>query len=555
MTIALRSLMAVTGLSRMTIALLAAAALLLPGTVTASSADASVLRTSGMEGGDFSSFDDISVTAGTLQVSTQRAANGKYSARATYNGTGSNGYARGQYKVDWRSGTDVWYSMSVFLPTGFTSSQRGAVDLIRWDNWSIAPDNADHGGLAVSSRGQLVLIKEQLKTQPYTVLLGPYTMPEGRWVLLEVRQRFASTNGQAVNEVWMDGNRLGSNTTANSYGRQITRLRAGIVSIDSGSQTQPLELWFDDASISTARSGTATMVPEPEPTPEAEPTPEPVRDPEPTVDPEPTPDPEPQPDPEATAEAAPSTDPEPTADNKPSRGRKDTKRKSFFLSTSLRGGDADLAFSYGRDDDQVLVGDWDGNGTDTLGVRRGATYYLSNTFEGGNADIAFVYGRTNDEVFVGDWDGDGEDTPAVRRGRTFHVTNRVHGAEAETVFDYGRPDDIILVGDWDGDGKDTLGVRRGATYYLNNRLRGGNADATFTYGRSGDLVYVGDWDGDGKDTLGVRRRSTYYLNNTLRGGNADVAFTYGRTDDVTLVGDWDGDGDHTLGVRRRSTSY
>jgi hypothetical protein len=539
MTIALRSLMAFTGLSRRTLALLAAAALVLSGTVTPHSADASVLRTSSMESGDFSSFDNTSVTAGTLQISTQRAANGKRSAHATYNGSGSNGYARGQYAVDWRSGTDIWYSMSVFLPAGFTSSQRGAVDLIRWDNWSIAPNNADHGGLAVSSRGQLVLIKEQLKTQPYTVLLGPYTMPEGRWVHLEVRQRFASSNGQAVNEVWMDGKRLGSNTTANSYGRQITRLRAGIVSIDSGSQTQPLELWFDDTSISTARSDSANTIREAEPAPEAAP----------TAAPEPTPEAAPTAAPEPTPEAAPTAAPEPNHDER------DTQRQSFLLNNSLRGGDADLAFSFGRDDDQVVVGDWDGNGTDTIGVRRGATYHLSNTFEGGNADIAFTYGRTNDGVFVGDWDGDGKDTLAVRRGRTFFVTNRAHGGDVEAIFDYGRPGDVILVGDWDGDGRDTFGVRRGSTYYLHNTLRGGRADTTFTYGRARDVVYVGDWDGDGKDTLGVRRGSTYYLNNTLRGGNADVVFTYGRKNDTTLVGDWDGDGKDTLGVRRPTKSY
>ncbi len=207
-----------------------------------------------MESG-FGGFSGTSVTSGTLTVSTERAASGTRSALATYDGSGSNGYARGQTNVSWRSGDEVWYSMAVYLPTGFKAAQRGAVDLIRWDNWSTAPSNADHGGLAVSSRGQLVLIKEQLGSQPYTVLLGPYTMPEGRWVHLEVRQRFSSSNGSAVNEVWMDGDRLGSNTTANSYGRTITRLRAGLVSIDSGSQTQPLRLWFDDVVIDSRRVG------------------------------------------------------------------------------------------------------------------------------------------------------------------------------------------------------------------------------------------------------------------------------------------------------------
>ncbi|HLV04241.1 MAG TPA: hypothetical protein VKY79_06675, partial [Actinomycetaceae bacterium] len=39
---------------------------------------------------------------------------------------------------------------------------------------------------------------------------------------------------------------------------------------------------------------------------------------------------------------------------------------------SLRGGQADHVVTFGRLGDEVLVGDWDGNGTDTLGVRRPA---------------------------------------------------------------------------------------------------------------------------------------------------------------------------------------
>jgi hypothetical protein len=34
---------------------------------------------------------------------------------------------------------------------------------------------------------------------------------------------------------------------------------------------------------------------------------------------------------------------------------------------------------------------------------------------GGNADIELTYGRAGDTVLVGDWDGDGSDTLGVRR--------------------------------------------------------------------------------------------------------------------------------------------
>ncbi|WP_159791824.1 hypothetical protein [Puerhibacterium puerhi] len=180
----------------------------------------------------------------------------------------------------------------------------------------------------------------------------------------------------------------------------------------------------------------------------------------------------------------------------------------------------------------------------------GKWYYLSNGTKGGPADVTFAYGRSDDVTLIGDWDGDGKDTLAVRRGATYYLTNQATGGAASTVFTYGKPGDTVLVGDWNGDRKDTLAVRRAATYYLTNGTRGGKADTVFTYGKPGDTVLVGDWNGDRKDTLAVRRAATYYLTNGTRGGKADTVFTYGKPGDTVLVGDWNGDRKDTLGVRR-----
>ena len=50
-------------------------------------------------------------------------------------------------------------------------------------------------------------------------------------------------------------------------------------------------------------------------------------------------------------------------------------------------GVADVTFNYGNPGDTILVGDWDGDGKDTLGVRRDITYYLRNSVTTGVADI------------------------------------------------------------------------------------------------------------------------------------------------------------------------
>src|SRR5690606_38754836 len=76
--------------------------------------------------------------------------------------------------------------------------------------------------------------------------------------------------------------------------------------------------------------------------------------------------------------------------------------------------------------------------------KRTAEFHLSNSWRAGT-DVYFMYGRMTDEVLIGDWDGDGRDTIAVRRGDEFHVTNAQKGGNPDVVFRYGRAGDVILV--------------------------------------------------------------------------------------------------------------
>lgn len=222
----------------------------------------------------------------------------------------------------------------------------------------------------------------------------------------------------------------------------------------------------------------------------------------------------------------------------------------YYVSNSLKGGAADFSFGYGRAGDEAYAGDWNGDGKDSLTLRRGNMFYTKYSLTGGNADCAFSYGKSEDLVLPGDWDVDGKDTFAVRRGSTYYIKNSLEGGIADKSFIYGRSEDQTYVGDWNGDGHDTFVVRRGNVFYFKNSLTGGNADTVITYGRDDDQVYVGDWDSDGKDSLAVRRGSTFYVKNTIASGVADEAFSYGKTSDTVFVGDWDGDGKDTFMVRR-----
>ncbi len=43
-----------------------------------------------------------------------------------------------------------------------------------------------------------------------------------------------------------------------------------------------------------------------------------------------------------------------------------------------------------------MVGDWDADGDDTVGVKAGSTWLLNNANDSGGADVTFDFGGAND---------------------------------------------------------------------------------------------------------------------------------------------------------------
>jgi hypothetical protein len=227
-----------------------------------------------------------------LTESSTNVFSGNYSARATYDGSGENGYTRGIWNVNWQDGEDVWFGAAYYLPTGFHANIQGQVDLMRWDNWSTNPNDTDWGGVSIYGSDHRARLLRFGAGRPNDTLVGPFDLPEGRWFTLEVHQRRSATSGSALSEVYVDGKLIGSSTAANTYGRAATRVRYGIVAIAAGSQKKPLELSFDSASAgTTSHFGTGTQ-PAPEPAPEPAPAPEPTPEPTPAPAPEASPEPE-----------------------------------------------------------------------------------------------------------------------------------------------------------------------------------------------------------------------------------------------------------------------
>ncbi len=142
---------------------------------------------------------------------------------------------------------------------------------------------------------------------------------------------------------------------------------------------------------------------------------------------------------------------------------------ALYLKNTNRTGFADVQINYGLGGDYPVTGDWDGNGTATIGVYRNGSFYLRNFNTIGFANIVFPFGAAGDQPIAGDWNGDGVDTIGVYRSSsgTFFLRNSNTAGPADMIFSLGIPGDVGIAGDWTGKGFDTTGVFRpsnGALY-------------------------------------------------------------------------------------------
>ncbi len=214
----------------------------------------------------------------------------------------------------------------------------------------------------------------------------------------------------------------------------------------------------------------------------------------------------------------------------------------IFLKNSNTTGIADVALNYGNPGDYPVVGDWDGNGTVTIGIYRDGNFYLRNSNTIGFADTIFPFGLAGDQPVAGDWDGDGTDTIGVYRNGTFYLRDSNSSGNADLSFGLGNPGDVGITGDWNNDGKDTTGVFRpgNGIIFLKDQNTTGIADVALNYGLPGDKPVIGDWNNDGTDTIGVYRDGTFFLRNSNTNGFAELVFDLGNPGDLPIAGNWDG---------------
>jgi hypothetical protein len=228
---------------------------------------------------------------------------------------------------------------------------------------------------------------------------------------------------------------------------------------------------------------------------------------------------------------------------------------TFYLRLHNSTGSADITVAFGPGAKPYpIVGDWLGQGFDTVGVYDQSNGLFSLCTANATVICAtsdpvktLVLGNANDMPLSGRWllstpnFGVGVFRPS--NGLIYLKNNLITGFADETMV-LGLPGDVGLAGDWTGKAFDSPGVFRpsNSSFYLTNQVCNCNvfADINFAYGIGSDAPVIGDWTGLGRDGAGLFRLSNgyTYLKNALTTGFADVAFIYGIAGDVPVAGHW-----------------
>ncbi|MCP4248690.1 MAG: VCBS repeat-containing protein, partial [bacterium] len=178
----------------------------------------------------------------------------------------------------------------------------------------------------------------------------------------------------------------------------------------------------------------------------------------------------------------------------------------LYLRQQNNFGTADISIFFGIPEDLPVCGDWNGDGTDTIGIYRpsNATFYLRYSNTTGFADQQFTFGSGFGSPFAGDFNGDGKDTVGLWRAATgrYELSNGNSSTVGPSGYQ-GAAGDTVVVADFDRDGRDTLGFYRSSNghLYLNSIGEAGGAPLEYDVGSGQGHPVAGDTGGTSPDPV------------------------------------------------------
>jgi hypothetical protein len=218
---------------------------------------------------------------------------------------------------------------------------------------------------------------------------------------------------------------------------------------------------------------------------------------------------------------------------------------------------------------QTIVGDWDGDGYDDIGLFRplSGTFVL---FVNGNVfkTITMLDGKAGGVPLVGNWNGlPGDEVGLFRPFAGKFVLDFDGDGVSNDLDDHvgtmldGKPFGKPLVGNWDGLGGEEVGLYRPGTGVFTLDFDGdlasmdaGDTVITRIAGRTGGQPLVGDWDGDGDTDVGLffSLSGQWLLDTNASAQSAEITITNldGAPGGQAVVGDFNGDGVTDCGIFR-----
>lgn len=213
-----------------------------------------------------------------------------------------------------------------------------------------------------------------------------------------------------------------------------------------------------------------------------------------------------------------------------------------------------------------VVGDWSGSGDSKLGIFYNGFWFLdyngNRLFDNTNltgplGDRFYYFGAAGCTPLVGDWNGDGREKIGVYCAGLFFLDlngNGVFDAGDEEIGFGPKNGATPVVGDWNGDGRTKIGIFSNGFWFLdyngNGIYDGPLTDREYFYGDASSLPVVGDWTGDGKTKIGIYGAGQFFIDingdGVFNAGDKQVG--WGPPGSLPIVGDWNGDGKTKIGV-------
>ncbi len=219
---------------------------------------------------------------------------------------------------------------------------------------------------------------------------------------------------------------------------------------------------------------------------------------------------------------------------------------------------ADQICQLGIVGDLSITGDWNGDGHDELGVYRPSTRQFLMDYNGDCAwdfrpggDLACVFFGLDGIPLVGDWNGDGDDDIGIYLDRLFRLDldeSCSWTLATDQVYLFGLQGDEPITGDWNGDGDDDIGIYRPSNrLFLMDRDESGTwtppGDQGCLFGLLGDKPIIGDWNADGDDDIGIYRPANRLFlmdrdENCQWSFEHDLWAIIGLMRDLPMIGQW-----------------